>query len=218
LRSPNLDTYYAGDEVMVVSNGNRAIVNAAEYRSLTNEKTVPHSNAKHSTFRGSPFMVGSLARLTVNPRRLTGKLAVAMKRLKLQLPADNPMDNNKAQALELINDVERALEIIEQLLRDGIKDERAIPVQPRAGTGSAITEAPRGLLIHSYTYDDEGRVKAADVITPTALNAASMELHFRRAVEQCADREEAVITKRLQMIARAYDPCISCSVHLVRKP
>ena len=91
-------------------------------------------------------------------------------------------------------------------------------MQPRAGTGSAITEGPRGLLIHSYTYDDEGRVKAADVITPTALNAASMELHFRRAVEQCADREEAVITKRLQMIARAYDPCISCSVHLVRKP
>ena len=217
LRSPNLDTYYAGDEVMVVSNGNRAIVNAAEYRSLTNEKTVPHSNAKHSTFRGSPFMVGSLARLTVNPRRLTGKLAVAMKRLKLQLPADNPMDNNKAQALELINDVERALEIIEQLLRDGIKDERAIPVQPRAGTGSAITEAPRGLLIHSYTYDDEGRIMSADVVTPTALNAASMELHFRRAVEQCADRDEAIIAKRLQMIARAYDPCISCSVHLVRK-
>jgi sulfhydrogenase subunit alpha len=217
LRSPNLDAYYAGDEVMVVSNGNRAIVNAADYRSLTNEKTVPHSTAKHSTFRGSPFMVGSLARLTVNPRRLTGKLAVAMKRLKLQLPADNPMDNNKAQALELINDVERALEIIEQLLRDGIKDERAIPVQPRAGTGSAITEAPRGLLIHSYTYDDEGRIMSADVVTPTALNAASMELHFRRAVEQCADRDEAIIAKRLQMIARAYDPCISCSVHLVRK-
>src|ERR1019366_6229472 len=145
--------------------------------------------AKHSTFRGSPFMVGSLARLTVNPRRLTGKLAVAMKRLKLQLPADNPMDNNKAQALELINDVERALEIIEQLLRAGIQDERPIPVQPRAGPGAAVTEAPRGLMIHSYTYDDEGRVTAADVITPTALNAASIELHLRRAVEQCAERD-----------------------------
>jgi sulfhydrogenase subunit alpha len=90
-------------------------------------------------------------------------------------------------------------------------------VQPRAGTGAAITEAPRGLLIHSYTYDDDGRVTAADVITPTALNAASIELHFRRAVEQCTDRDEAVISKRLQMIARAYDPCISCSVHLLRK-
>jgi sulfhydrogenase subunit alpha len=217
LRSPNLDSYYRGDEVMVVSGGNRAIVRAPDYRSLTNETTVAHSHAKHSSFRGNPFMVGSLARLTVNPRRLTGKLAVAMKRLKLALPADNPMDNNKAQALELVNDVERSLEIIEQLLREGVKDERAMPVQPRAGTGTAITEAPRGLLIHSYTYDEEGRIVSADVITPTALNAASMELHFRRAVEQCAERDEAVISRRLQMIARAYDPCISCSVHLVRK-
>jgi sulfhydrogenase subunit alpha len=217
MRTPNLDTYYAGDEVMVMSNGNRAIVNAADYRSLTGEKAVAHSTAKHSTYRGSPFMVGSLARLTVNPRRLMGKLAVAMKRLKLQLPADNPMDNNKAQALELINDVERALEIIEQLLRDGVKDERPVPVQPRAATGAAITEAPRGLLIHSYTYDADGRVTAADVITPTALNAASIEQHLRRAVEQSTDRDEAVIAKRLQMIARAYDPCISCAVHLVRK-
>jgi sulfhydrogenase subunit alpha len=217
LRSPSLDSYYSGDEVMVMSNGNRAIVHANDYRSLTNERSVPHSHAKHSTFRGNPFMVGSLARLTVNPRRLTGKLAVAMKRLKLQLPSDNPMDNNKAQALELINDLERSLEIIEHLLRDGIKDEPAMPVHPRAGTGSAITEAPRGLLIHSYTYDDEGRIVSADVLTPTSLNAASIELHLRRAVEQCADRDEAVISKRLQMIARAYDPCISCSVHLVRR-
>jgi len=217
IRSPNVDTYYAGDEVMVASNGSRAIVSARDYRTLANESTVPHSTAKHSTFRGSPFMVGSLARLTVNPRRLTGKLAVAMKRLKLQLPADNPMDNNKAQALELVNDVERALEIIEQLLRDGIQEERIVPVQPRAGAGTAITEAPRGLLIHSYTYDGEGRITAADVVTPTALNAASLELHLRRTVEQCAEREEAVISRRLQMVARAYDPCISCSVHLVRK-
>jgi hypothetical protein len=58
---------------------------------------------------------------------------------------------------------------------------------------------------------------AADVITPTAMNAASIERDFRRAVEQCADRDEAAIARRLQMIARACDPCISCSVHLVRK-
>ncbi len=217
LRTPSLDSYYAGDEVMAVSDGSRAIVHANDYKSLTNECAVPHSHAKHSTFREKPFMVGSLARLTVNPRRLTGKLAVAKKRLKLQLPADNPMDNNKAQALELINDVERALAIIEQLLRAGVKDEPPVPVQPRAATGTAITEAPRGLLIHSYTYDAEGRITAADVITPTALNAASMEMHFRKAVEQSAERDDAALSRKLQMIARAYDPCISCSVHLLRR-
>ena len=217
LRSPNLDSYYAGDEVMVVWDGDRAIVRAADYRTLTNEKVVPHSHAKHSSFRGKPFMVGSLARLTVNPERLTGRQAAAMKRLQLQLPADNPMDNNNAQAVELINDVERALAIVEELLRTGVKDERPVEIHPRAGTGTAITEAPRGLLIHSYTYDTDGRIASADVITPTALNAASMEMHFRRAVEQSTERDEAAIGRRLQMIARAYDPCISCSVHLVRR-
>jgi len=217
LRSPHADSYYAGDEVMLVANGNQASVPAADYRLFSGETAVRHSHAKHSTFRGRPFMVGALARLTVNPWRLTGRLAAAMKRLNLVLPAGNPMDNNKAQALELQSDVSRALEMIEQLLRDGIKDERPVPSQPHAGTGTAITEAPRGLLVHSYAFDHEGRVVSADVITPTAMNAASMEVHFRAAVEQCADRGEATISQRLQMVARAYDPCISCSVHLVRR-
>lgn len=217
LRSPNVDSYYAGDELMLVSNGDRAIVAAADYRSLTGEKTVAHSHAKHSIFRGRPFMVGSLARLTVNPGRLTGRLAGPVKRLGLSIPSDNPMDNNKAQAVELINDLAHALDIIGRLLRDGVKEEGCVPVTPRAGTGVGVTEAPRGLLVHSYTYDEEGRVVSADVITPTAMNAASLEQHLRRTVDQSAERDEASLSKKLQMVARAYDPCISCSVHLVRK-
>jgi sulfhydrogenase subunit alpha len=89
-------------------------------------------------------------------------------------------------------------------------------VLPRAGTGTSITEAPRGLLVHSYTYNEAGRIVAADIITPTAMNAASVERHFRYAVEQSPDKSDAVLTRRLEMIARAYDPCISCSVHMVR--
>ena len=217
LNSPNQDSYYAGDKVVVFADGERTAVPAADYRTLTNEEPAPHSHAKHSSFRGKPFMVGSLARLTVNMRWLTAKLAIAAERLRLHLPSDSPMDNNKAQALELIGDLERALAVVEQLLDDGIEDERPVPVQPRAGTGTAITEAPRGLLIHSYTYDAEGTLVSADVITPTALNAASMETHFRRLVEQCPERADGVLAQRLEMLARAYDPCISCSVHLMRK-
>ena len=69
LHSPDSDRYYAGDQLMIVSNGDRATIPAADYRSLTNEKPVAHSHAKHSSFHGKPFMVGSLARLTVNPGR-----------------------------------------------------------------------------------------------------------------------------------------------------
>ena len=213
LDSPDSDRYYAGDRLTIVSNGDRATIPAADYRSLTNEKPVAHSYAKHSSFHGKPFMVGSLARLTVNPGRLTA----ASDKLKLAIPSDNPMDNNKAQAVELVNDLALALDMVERLIHDGVKDEGCVPVTPRAGTGVGITEAPRGLLVHSYTYDEQGSVVAADVITPTAMNAASLEQHLRKTVEQSAERDEATLKKKLQMIARAYDPCISCSVHLIRR-
>jgi sulfhydrogenase subunit alpha len=213
LDSPDSDRYYAGDQLTIVSNGDRATIPAADYRSLTNEKSVAYSHAKHSSFHGKPFMVGSLARLTVNPSRSTA----ASDKLKLAIPSDNPMDNNKAQAVELVNDLALALDMVERLIHDGVKDEGCVPITPRAGTGVGITEAPRGLLVHSYTYDEQGCVVTADVITPTAMNAASLEQHLRKTVEQSAERDEATLKKKLQMIARAYDPCISCSVHLIRR-
>lgn len=208
------DRYYRGDQVAISADGDRAIVRAEDYRTLTNEEAVAHSHAKHSLFRGKPFMVGALARLSVNGAP-SAAIEAAREHIRLRLPSDNPMDNNKAQALELMDDVRCALGVVEQLLETGVDDERPAPVRPRAGSGTAITEAPRGMLVHSYSFDDIGRVVTADVITPTAINAASLEARLRRTVEQCADRREPEMARRLQMVARAYDPCISCSVHLV---
>lgn len=217
LRSPGDYGYYLGDEVELISSRSRHRFEAAEYRSLANEKVVPHSHAKHSSYDGNPFMVGALARLSVRGDKLSSRCVDAMERLGLALPSDNPLDNNKAQAVELLFDVEHALSVVERLLRDGVRQEEAAPVRPRAGTAVAVTEAPRGLLIHSYTYDDDGRIAAADVITPTALNAASIERHLRDTVSQSPVKEDSALTKKLEMVVRAYDPCISCSVHLVRR-
>jgi coenzyme F420-reducing hydrogenase alpha subunit len=217
LASPENHGYYAGDEIIVSSNGQRQSIPAADYRTLSNETAVPGSHAKHSMFKGKPFMVGSLARLSVNTSGLTERPRTAMDELGLRLPSNNPMDNNKAQAVELVHDVHSSLAMVNRLLSEGIKVEGCVPVQPRAGTGTGVTEAPRGLLVHSYTYDDEGRIIAADVITPTAFNAASIENHFRFTVEQSASKDVPALRKKLEMVARAYDPCISCSVHLLER-
>lgn len=209
--------YYAGEEVTMASGGESETIPAHEYKRFTNERAVPHSHAKHSTYHGRPYMVGSLARLVVNRTRLGERGVAAMKRLGLRFPPDNPTDNNKAQAVELVNDVDRALRLVESLLEHGLKDEPPVPVAPREGAGTAITEAPRGTLIHSYVYDEAGTLAAADVITPTAINAASIEDHLRRAAENAAPGEDAALTRAFEMIVRAYDPCISCSVHVVRR-
>jgi sulfhydrogenase subunit alpha len=127
------------------------------------------------------------------------------------------MDNNRAQAVELAMDVERALRQVESLLEAGAVAEGPVAVTPRPGAATVITEAPRGMLLHSYTYGPDGRITRANVITPTAFNAASLEAHFRAAVERDGTGDEPALRHTLEMIARAYDPCISCSVHLSRR-
>lgn len=208
--------YYHGDQIAVRSATEQARFAAADYRSLTAEKSIAHSHARHSAFRGQPFMVGALARLTLHGHLLNGVSAAARARLGLALPTGDPLANNLAQAVELEADIRRAIELIDELLHLGVRPEAPAAVVPRRATGTGVTEAPRGILVHSYGYDAEGRIREADIITPTAMNANMLETHLRAAVAVSDPKDEAALKRRLEMVARAYDPCISCSVHVVR--
>ena len=203
-------------DISFLMDGARQRFAPADYRGFTNEKSFRHSFAKHSSFRDQPFMVGALARLALNEARINGRAADVAARIGLTLPSEEPLDNNKAQVVELVMDLEWCQRVLQHFIDDGVQQETPVAVVPRAGTGTAVVEAPRGLLVHSYTYDASQRLTHADVITPTAMNAASMERHFGLGVAQSADKNDAALTRRLEMIARAYDPCISCSVHLTR--
>ncbi len=204
---------FLGDQI-AVSTGERMPVSA--YRILTNEHAVPHSYAKHSLFNGRPFMVGSLARLVINGEKLPAPAKEAQERLRLTLPTGSALDNNTAQAVEVVYSIERACEIVERLL-GGLQAERRPKIVPRAGNGTAAVEVPRGTLYHSYAFDEQGRVTSADIITPTAQNCASVEKHFRATLEDGRGQSRQQLRHKLEMVARAYDPCISCSVHLIEK-
>lgn len=210
------DNYqYSGVPAVAVLDGSiREQFKGSDYRTALREVSVGHSHARHSTYRGKPFMVGALARVVINRHLLPPVAGEACSMLGEWIPSGDPMGNNFAQAVEILADVERCLEIVKELLSEDTDAEVPVPVQPTAGVGTGVIEAPRGLLFHQYSYDDSGRLLKADVITPTALNAASIEEHFRQAVRMDRGNGPSLET-RLQMIARAYDPCISCSVHLI---
>jgi coenzyme F420-reducing hydrogenase alpha subunit len=89
-------------------------------------------------------------------------------------------------------------------------------VTVKAGSGVGMCEAPRGLLIHDYSYGGDGKVTDCNCIIPTGQNYANLEADMRALVPQMLDRPEADITLTLEMLVRSYDPCISCSTHLVR--
>ncbi|NIP81622.1 MAG: Ni/Fe hydrogenase subunit alpha [Gemmatimonadetes bacterium] len=210
--------YDRGDDVVVLEPAGRRWSLAADaFLEVAQERSVPHSHAKHVTLEGRPFMVGALARLAINRDRLPGWANGLVEAIGLRLPSRDPLDNNRAQAVELALDVHRATLLVERLLELGPVTGTVPTVSPRAATATAITEAPRGTLVHSYTYDAAGRIVRANVITPTVFNAASMERHFQAAAARDGVEDEPALKRTLEMISRAYDPCISCAVHLTRR-
>ncbi len=186
-----------------------------DYRKVCNEFVVPHSHCKHSKYNGQPFMVGALARLMINGKALRGKARETAERLQLTSFTENIFHNNTAQVVELVFSLEHSIELVDELLREGVRAEKPAAVAVQAGEGTGAAEAPRGTLYHSYRFDDQGRLEWADVIAPTSQNAANIEKDLRVAVERLASEPKEVLAHKLEMVARAYDPCLSCSVHLV---
>jgi sulfhydrogenase subunit alpha len=201
-----------GDKIALSAGDTKEI---GAYKDICNEKVVPHSHAKHSRYKDRPFMVGALARVVLNGKKLSGQAAKASEKLDWELLSGNSLSNNAAQAVELIYSIERSIEIIDELLARGIKQEKPLRITAGAGTGTGAVEAPRGTLYHSYSFDKSGRLAEADVITPTAQNLANIEKDLRVSVQNLIDEPRESIAPKLEMVVRAYDPCISCAVHLV---
>ena len=210
---PEDEAFFFGRRVRL-SDG--AEVPVDDYRALTNERPVGHSHAKHSFHDGRSFMVGALARLTVNGDRIGGRAREAWNALGLQTPSTNIVANSIAQFVELVYAVEHALDLVTGMLERGLHDEPAVPWEVRPGSGTAASEVPRGTLFHHYEIDAAGLIVAADVVTPTAENYGNLEDQFRATVRDGIGESDEELRRRLEIVARAYDPCVSCSVHTLR--
>ena len=185
-----------------------------DYKKHIVEKVVEHSFAKHSFYKGKPFMVGAISRIVNNAGLLYGKAKEIYNQYKDLLRYNNCFANNFAQALELVYFAERAIDIIDDTLAKWPIKERD-EVEIRNGFGVSITEAPRGLLVYALEVKD-GKVNYADIITPTAMNLAIIERHVRMMAENHWQDDPERLKFLAEMTVRAYDPCISCSVHVVR--
>ncbi|MEW6338578.1 MAG: Ni/Fe hydrogenase subunit alpha [Acidobacteriota bacterium] len=193
----------------------------AAYRDVIREFTVEHSHAKHSALvSGETYMVGSMARLKLWGHLLKGRARESFERLFPRGVVDNILLNNWAQLVELVHSVEHGIEVCDELLGMPECAREMVPYEVRAGRGVGAIEVPRGTLFHEYEIDDEGLVVSANVVTPTAQNLANTERDLRAATEHLladhASIDDGQLRLNLEMVARAYDPCISCSVHVTR--
>jgi len=199
-------------------------VSKYEYKTVTNEFIVPYASAKRTKWHRDSYAVGALARFNLNHEKLHPKAKEAANTLNLKPKCINPYLNTVAQIVECVHCVEDALRIIELLWQKGINyDEIVVPdlnqngnLPQRAGEGVGAVEVPRGLLIHHYEIDERGVFKNANCVIPTNQNTHNIELDMLKLVPEIINQSQEEITLALEMLVRAYDPCISCSVHMVK--
>jgi coenzyme F420-reducing hydrogenase alpha subunit len=185
-----------------------------DYRSITNEKVVRHSSAKHASNQRESYMVGALARFNVNHNQLHSRAKAAAEALGLKPKCTNPYMNTVAQVVEIAHCVEDAINIADELLKRGIVWEDPATPKQLSGEGSGSCEVPRGILFHNYVIED-GLVVGANCIIPTGQNLANIEADMRALVPTILDKPKEDVTLALEMLVRAYDPCISCSTHML---
>jgi len=198
-------------------------MNKRDYRKFTNEFVVPHSSAKHTRLSRESYAVGALARFNLNSEKLHPKAKAVAAAVGLKPKCINPYLNSVAQLVECVHCLEDAISILEDLKSTplnygeeivvGLNEQHRIPV--RAGNGVGAVEVPRGILFHNYQTDGSGLIVNANCVIPTNQNTGNIEYDMMKLVPEILDKNEEEITLGIEMLVRSYDPCISCSAHLL---
>jgi sulfhydrogenase subunit alpha len=175
---------------------------------------VEHSNALHARLDGSPepYVVGPLARYSLNADRLSDTARRAAADAGLGAVCRNPFRSIVVRAVEVVEAFHEALRLVDEW-QDG--HDPSVPVPPRAGEGFGASEAPRGTLFHRYVLDDEGVIQDAQIVPPTSQNQPSVEADLRTLVQAWHGLDHAALTHRCEQAIRNYDPCISCATHFL---
>ncbi len=211
LRNEERFAFLDGD----VTNSDGERISDKRFKDYLQYVRIPHSHAEGYRFSGTQedYLVGALARLNLNYDLLHPRTRADAADAISVFPSDNVYHNNLAQAIEILQCVDDALDILNELR---VSEEKRVRPDPRAGTGASLIEAPRGLLYHSATVNAEGIVEDYDVVVPTAQNQINIENDLRYHFERNLDKDDDGLRLDAEGIIRAYDPCMSCATNFLK--
>jgi len=188
-------------------------VDAAGFAELVEEEHVARSTALHARIRGrGPYLTGPLARYALNGDTLPVVARQAADEAGLGPVCANPFRSIVVRAVELVVACSEALRLIAEYEPP---DPPATPVVARRASGTGATEAPRGLLFHTYALDAAGGIEAARIVPPTSQNQLTIEADLRRVAEASLALDDGELTWRCEQAVRNHDPCISCAAHFL---
>ncbi|MBN2013642.1 MAG: Ni/Fe hydrogenase subunit alpha [Candidatus Altiarchaeota archaeon] len=221
--SDGTSDHYDGDVAFMDSKGKITEFHPSDYLNYLAENTSDYSFGKYPYWKALGFpegiiRVGPLARLNVAEKLSTPKAQEYFEdfRKSFGRPAHVTMLYHYARAIELLNCAEMAMDLLDDPAILG--DDTIGSMGPLgAGQGVGIVEAPRGTLIHHYETDEKGLVKDINLIVATTFNNAPIDRDIKAASQKLITSKSPneKILNTIEMVARAYDPCLSCAAHSV---
>ncbi|MFM7055898.1 MAG: Ni/Fe hydrogenase subunit alpha [Planctomycetota bacterium] len=207
------DEYPMNEGEVCSTSGSRVAV--ADFESVYVEEHVAHSTALQACRLPdrATYCVGPAARISLNRSRLHPSALQVADEIGFSTPCQNPFMAILARSLEVLHAFAEALDI----LRD-YRGTRTAKVHSRcaAGSGSAATEAPRGLIYQRYAVDDAGKVVSAKIMPPTSQNQRQIELDLMQWLPPLLQLPDQQIADECEKLIRTWDPCISCSTHFLK--
>jgi NAD-reducing hydrogenase large subunit len=164
------------------------------------------------------YRVGPLARLNV-AEKIATPLAqeefTHFRSLNGGQPVEGSLWYHYARMIEALYAIERAKEILldPEVLSNNL---RAEP-DGFTGRGVGCLEAPRGTLFHDYQTDAHGMLTKVNMIVATGHNNWAMSKAVEMVAKTFVDGNNLTegMLNRVEAAIRAYDPCLSCSTHLI---
>ncbi|MHA2286066.1 MAG: Ni/Fe hydrogenase subunit alpha, partial [Candidatus Thorarchaeota archaeon] len=166
-----------------------------DYPKYYGEHVPDHSYATHIYYKPAGYPEGiwranTLARCNVVEKMATPLADAALKEMRelIGRPSHHTFAYHYARIVELV----QAAEWIATLLEDPdivSTDVKLSDVEPKAGDGVGIVEAPRGTLMHNYESDDNGMLVKANLIVATNNNIAGIEKSLMTAAKQIFEQK-----------------------------
>jgi coenzyme F420-reducing hydrogenase alpha subunit len=200
---------YPAYEFNEIVSGKNDYSKIKDYKKNIQEEIKNNFSAKFGRYKKKEAMVGALARLATHQNYLTPICRNYLKKIDFQ----NPFHNNLAQAVEILHFYKKIQETLGILLKEKLDSKIILPTSRPPLKGIGALEAPRGGLYHEIHLDEKGKIIFVNIITPTVQNLTSIEKSSQAILDQSPKLSLKQAKKLIEMLVRAYDPCITCAVH-----
>jgi NAD-reducing hydrogenase large subunit len=128
-------------------------------------------------------------------------------------PNNISMAYHWARMVETLHTAEK----IKELLHDpDLQGSDLMAAGKRREEGVGLIEAPRGTLFHHYKVDKNDQVVMANLIVSTTNNNEAMNRGVQQVAEHFLSGAKKItegLLNRVEIVIRAYDPCLSCATH-----